>query len=73
MECPKGFKCAKSGFDKLCRAKDIGLENYLECLEENPDDCPFALSFGYSYMCDCPLRVYLEKKLKPHLEDIDAG
>ncbi len=64
MKCPKNFKCAEHGFEKLCRAKDFGVENYLDCLEKNPYECPFALSFGYGYLCQCPLRVYLAKKIK---------
>ncbi|MCP4368088.1 MAG: hypothetical protein GY797_08285 [Deltaproteobacteria bacterium] len=64
MQCPLDFRCAKSGFERLCKAKDFGLESYLECLEENPYDCNFALPFGHSYFCQCPLRVYLWKKLK---------
>jgi hypothetical protein len=63
MQCPKDFKCAKKGFGHLCKAKDIGVEKYLACLEEDPSACSFALSFGYSYLCQCPLRVYLSKKL----------
>ena len=64
MKCPKDFQCAKSGFENLCKAKDFGLDNYLECLEENPRACLFALPFGYGYFCQCPLRVFLSKKLK---------
>ncbi|MCK4943489.1 MAG: hypothetical protein KAS65_07925 [Candidatus Aminicenantes bacterium] len=64
MQCPKNFKCAEKGFELLCRAKDFGLENYLECLEEKLWACSFALSFGSGYLCQCPLRVYLAKKLK---------
>ncbi len=64
MQCPKNFKCAESGFEHLCRSRDFGVENYLECIEENPSACPFALSFGYVHFCQCPLRVYLAKKLK---------
>lgn len=26
LECPKDFECYKSGFDVLCKAKDIGLD-----------------------------------------------
>ena len=36
MECPKDFKCYESGFENLCRAKEIGVELFLECLEETP-------------------------------------
>jgi len=64
MQCPKGFSCAERGFTRLCKAKDIGLESFLVCLEERPAACPFALSFGNSYFCKCPLRVHLSKKLK---------
>jgi hypothetical protein len=64
MKCPKGFKCADSGFERLCKANDFGLEGYLDCLEDKPVNCPFAISFGYGYLCQCPLRLYLCKKLK---------
>ncbi len=64
MQCPKDFQCARSGLERLCKAKDFGLENYLECLEETPQACAFALPFGDGHFCQCPLRVYLCKKLK---------
>ena len=64
MQCPKNFKCAESGFEHLCRANDFGAEEYLDCLEENPSGCSFALPFGYRHICQCPLRVYLFKYLK---------
>ena len=64
VQCPKNFKCAESGFENLCKAKDFGIDNYLECLEESPRQCKFALPFGNGYFCQCPLRVYLSKKLK---------
>ena len=63
MQCPKNFKCADSGFESLCRARDFGLDKFLECLEESPSDCPFALPFGSTHFCQCPLRVYLAKAL----------
>ncbi len=34
MECPKDFICYKSGFEDLCKARDVGLEAYLECQEK---------------------------------------
>jgi hypothetical protein len=60
----KDFKCAESGFTKLCKARDIGLENYLECLEHNPGGCTFRVSFAGSYYCVCPLRVFIAKTAK---------
>jgi hypothetical protein len=32
LECPKDFKCCVEGLEKLCKAKDIGLD----CLKTNP-------------------------------------
>jgi hypothetical protein len=64
IQCPKDFKCAKNGFDHLCKAKDIGLESHLECHEKSSVICAFAMTFGNSYFCRCPLRVYLSKELK---------
>jgi len=66
MECPKGFKCVESGFDRLCQARDFGNEHYLECLEKPDPPCPFALVHDYgneTRFCRCPLRVYLAQNL----------
>jgi hypothetical protein len=64
MKCPKDFKCANSGFKNLCRARDCGMDYYLECLEDNPLPCKFVILFGEQYFCQCPLRVYVSKKLE---------
>jgi len=64
MKCPKDFKCYKSGLKNLCKARYMGIEAILECLEENPEECPFSFLFWETYFCECPLRVYIFKKLK---------
>ena len=63
IRCPKNFKCAESGFERLCKAEDVGIREYLVCLEETAWSCAFALSFAGGYMCRCPLRVYLSQEL----------
>ena len=66
MECAKGFMCAESGFERLCKARDFGNESYLECLEKTYPPCPFALVYHYDHetrFCRCPLRVYLAQNL----------
>ena len=50
LKCSKDIQCYKSGFQALCKAKDIGLESFLECLEETPRKCTFSLHFGDSYL-----------------------
>ena len=63
LECPKDFMCYKSGFSSLCKAKDIGMETFLDCLNEKSYDCKFSIYTGKYYICKCPLRIYVAKKL----------
>lgn len=62
--CPKDNKCCKSKFDGLCKAEDIGLESFTMCLLKNPQECVCSLSFGDTYFCKCPLRVYIFKEFQ---------
>jgi hypothetical protein len=64
FECPKGFSCCTEGLEKLCEAEELGPDLLLECLEENPSACSFSLHFGDRYYCECPLRIYIAKKLQ---------
>jgi len=64
MRCPKDFRCTKTGIEQLCKAKDIEEEMCLECLEENPFECPFVIDIKYARLCCCPLRIYIAKILK---------
>jgi hypothetical protein len=60
-DCPHEFRCARKGFKDLCKARDAGIPGYLDCLEDRPADCPFALSFGDGFMCQCKVRVFLAR------------
>ena len=64
MQCSKNFECAENDFEHLCKARDFVLEEYLECVEDNPSLCQFSVHLGYRHFCKCPLRVYLTKRLK---------
>jgi hypothetical protein len=67
LECSKNLNCYRSGLENLCKARDIGLEQFLECLEENGHNCPFSIPFGKEgYFCKCTPRIYLAKKLKKY-------
>ncbi len=63
MKCSKHFKCHKSSFKEFCKARDIGLGEFLLCLEEDPFKCDLAVSFGNSYYCKCPLRRYALREM----------
>ena len=64
FKCSKDFECYKSGFETLCTAEDVGMVSYLHCLEEDPRNCLFLLTAPHTNYCECPLRVYISKKLK---------
>lgn len=64
IECPKDFKCVKENFTRLCKVREFGFDEHLECLDDNPSHCPFAVPFIYRHVCICPIRKHLIKKLK---------
>jgi hypothetical protein len=64
LKCPKDFICYKSGFKKLCKVEDTGLESFLVCLNDLAIDCKFSVNFSHVYFCQCPLRMYICRKLK---------
>ena len=40
LHCYKNFECKDAGFKVLCKAKDSGHEEYLECLDVKVKDLP---------------------------------
>ena len=64
MDCTKEFECCEGNFTNVCRAKDIGIDSFLECLEENPQECEFSIPFGNAFFCKCPVRIAIARKLK---------
>lgn len=63
MGCSKDFQCVESGFRELCKAQDIGLNSYLECLDSNAGNCLFSVLLNNRQLCQCPLRVFLAEHL----------
>jgi hypothetical protein len=64
LNCPKDFKCYKSGFEALCKAEDVGLASHLICCEERPAECHFSWDNSPVFYCTCPVRVYVARELK---------
>lgn len=63
MSCLKDFACYKSGFSKMCKIEDIGLESFVKCLEDNSLSCEFSSRIGETNLCRCPLRIYAARNL----------
>ena len=64
LKCPKDFICYKSGFKKLCKVEDIGLESFLICSNGLAEECKFSVHYSNMNFCQCPLRMYICRKLK---------
>jgi hypothetical protein len=54
----------KPGVGFSCKAKDVGLNCYAECLEIDANSCPFSFSYGSGYYCTSPVRTFIAKGLK---------
>ena len=61
--CPNGCKCYNIKPDEICKARATDLENLLECLEDDPEQCTFSMAFGGTYFCKCQTRIELAKIL----------
>lgn len=41
------------GIEK-CRVSDVGVSGFAECLQKGPSSCPYAVPFGYCFLCKHP-------------------
>ena len=37
-----------------CCVSDVGLDGFAECQITGPNQCPYAMPFGYSFLCKHP-------------------
>ena len=44
---------------KICRTESMGIDYFTKCLVEHPEECSFAMFFGYSFFCRHPDREKL--------------
>ena len=58
--CTKDFKCLDDPA-YCCKAKKLIMSDFLECKEENPEECKFAVRYGMIYFCKCPIKNMLHE------------
>lgn len=61
MKCSKDFDCYKSGFEKLCKIKNIGDGKVIECSPKNQGPCEYRFTFMGKDLCKCELRHYIAR------------
>ncbi len=54
----------RPGVGFTCKAIDIGLDSFVECLEKDSHRCPFSMTYANCNFCKSPARVYAAKELK---------
>ncbi|MCK4904760.1 hypothetical protein KAS42_00755 [bacterium] len=64
MKCPKDFACYRSDFKNLSMTKDTPMESFVECSNKDAWLCEYSFLFESCYLCKCPLKVYVVKKLR---------
>ena len=61
-KCQKNFSCL-SGETTLCKVEEsMGEVIFIKCMNNNP--CEYRVNFGYSQICNCPVRKELYKRYK---------
>ncbi len=64
IQCPVDSYCVKNDLTLLCKTKDIGVENFVQCLDVPRQRCKFFVIFGKGRFCKCPIGVYITRNLK---------
>jgi ribosomal protein L31 len=58
-KCKKGFSCLSNNGNDLCKV-ELDVDNkihFVKCLGN--ETCNYRISFGYSFVCQCPVRKEL--------------
>ncbi|MFA5423862.1 MAG: hypothetical protein WC374_08400 [Phycisphaerae bacterium] len=63
--CTKCEKCIDTDFENLAPVKHIPASGLLECYTDRAKGYKFALPFGETHFCRCPVRAYLYNEPGP--------
>jgi len=58
--CAKQVETSTADIDD-CRVREVGVQEYAECLCEGPNTCEYALPFGYAFLCRHPQLANIRK------------
>ncbi len=62
-QCTKEVKCIDTDFQNVTPVRSVASNELLECYTDRAKTCKFALPFGATYFCRCPVRAYLYTEL----------
>ncbi|MHC4232870.1 MAG: hypothetical protein ACYTBW_05865 [Planctomycetota bacterium] len=64
IDCPFRFRCEKSGFEDLCGELVGQSGKFVSCSDPRTAECGFSIQLGSSFLCACPLRIYIARTFK---------
>jgi len=64
LECPRGFECYTSKFEKLAAVDIAWFTELVSCRSREANYCPLTFNFGFGPCCTCPLRHYVARYLR---------
>jgi hypothetical protein len=61
-KCPRGMKCLEKDEKPICKVDRLinGAGAFVK--SNGADICPYKMSFGSAYVCNCPIRYELFDK-----------
>jgi len=63
-KCRNAYSCLSGGKECICSVKDSFNGTVLFINPRDTNICSYMMSFGYSYVCNCPTRKEIFKKYK---------
>jgi hypothetical protein len=64
MDCPRAFRCYKSGFEDLTPVEVFGGSDLVQCRKAAESYCSMSFSFGpRTTFCKCAIRKYVAQHL----------
>ena len=61
-KCANGFKCLENGSSTICKWESYLSPDVLFIKPKDGFNCAYLMSFGYSFICNCPTRIELYKR-----------
>lgn len=60
-DCRYEFVCLKNPFDAIA-IDENGPAGLLRCRGQLPESCEYAVGFGNTYFCKCPMKIFISKE-----------
>jgi hypothetical protein len=63
VNCDQNYACLKNSGSNCCKT-DFCVNDKILFIKDLKRECSYSKSFGYSYICNCPVRMEIFNKYK---------